>query len=263
VSEAGIDNLTSRSCSPGHPPDPEPADVIWHDIECGGYEADLSFWERIADPLEGPILDLGCGSGRVSLHLARRGNQMHGLDTAAELVAALNRRADSAKLPATATVGDARAFAIEEEFALAIAPMQLIQLLCGPAERIACLRCVAKHLRSGSTLAVAIVDGFPAELTEEAPPPLPDVREVDGWLYSSLPLDAGLEVGSIVVRRLRQLVSPEGQLSDALDEIPLRVLSAETLELEATEAGLGLGGRHLIPPTETHVGSTVVLLEAP
>jgi hypothetical protein len=144
---------------------------------------------------------------------------------------------------------------------MVLAPMQLIQLLGTPAERIACLRCAAPHLGARGSIAVAIVDGFPAELTEEAPPPLPDVREVDGWVYSSLPLDAGLDPGSIVVRRLRQTVSPAGELSEALDEIPLRLLSAETVEEEAREAGLVPVGRRQVAPTDSHIGSVVVLLE--
>ncbi len=111
-------------------------------------------------------------------------------------------------------------------------------------------------------MAVAIVDGMPPELIEEAPPPLPDTREVEGWVYSSLPLDAGLDGGTIVVRRLRQTVSPIGELTDELDEIPLRLLAAETVEAEAREAGLEPTGRREIPPTDSHVGSVVVLMEA-
>jgi len=236
--------------------------VIWHDVECGGYEGDLELWRELAGLADGPILDLGCGTGRVALDLARQGHRVHGVDLDPELVAALNARAAASGLPAVATAGDARDFCLDEEFALAMAPMQLIQVLAGPAERIACLRCAAGHLGPGASLAVAIVDGFPDELTDEGPPPLPDTREVDGWVYSSLPLDAALDSGSIVVRRLRQTVSPTGGLTDELDEIPLRLLRAETVEAEAREAGLEPAGRREVAPTDTHVGSAVLLLEA-
>lgn len=237
--------------------------VIWHDIECGGYEADLALWRETVDGAEGPLLDLGCGTGRVAFDLARAGHELYGLDLDPELVAAFNHRAAAAGLSATATVGDARDFSLGPEFAIVLAPMQLIQLLATPAERVACMGCARRHLRPGGTMAIAIVDGFPDELIEEAPPPLPDTREIDGWVYSSLPLDATLDAGAIVVRRLRQTVSPQGGLSDELDEIPLRLLSAETVEAEALEAGFALAGRLQVSPTDAHVGSVVVLLEAP
>jgi SAM-dependent methyltransferase len=235
--------------------------VIWHDIECGGYAADLGLWRELTRTVEGPILDLGCGTGRVALDLARQGRSVHGLDLDPELVAALNARAATARLTASATAGNAREFALGEEFAMVLAPMQLLQLLETPSDRVACLSCARRHLRPGGAVASAIVDGLPAELIEEAPPPLPDTREVDGWVYSSLPLDAGLDADTIVVRRLRQTVSPAGDLSDELDEVPLRRLSVDTVEVEAREAGLEPVGRREVAPTDTHVGSTVVLLE--
>src|SRR3954464_995200 len=109
-----------------------------------------------------------------------------------------------------------------------MAPMQLIQVLTGLEERLACLRRAAHHMRPGGSVAVAIVDGFPDELTDEAPPHPPDAREIGGWIYSSLPLDAALDSGSIVVRRLRQTVAPTGELTDQLDEIPLPLPRGET-----------------------------------
>jgi SAM-dependent methyltransferase len=254
------------SISDSSPPSREqstwPESVIWHDVECGGYEGDLELWRELAGPSAGPILDLGCGTGRVALDLARHGHRVRGVDLDPELAAALNARAVAAGLPAEATAADARDFSLEEEFALVMAPMQLIQVLAGRDERLACLRCAARHLIPGGSIAIAIVDGFPDELAAEGPPPLPDTREVDGWVYSSLPLDAALYSRSIVVRRLRQTVSPTGELSDELDEIPLRLLRAETVEAEAREAGLEPAGRREVAPTDTHVGSTVLLLEA-
>jgi len=95
----------------------------------------------------------------------------------------------------------------------------------------------------------------------DTPPPLPDTREVDGWVYSSLPIDAQVDSGSIRVRRLRQTVSPQGELEEELYEVGLCSLDAAALESEAREAGLAPAGRLTIPPTDAHIGSTVVLLE--
>jgi SAM-dependent methyltransferase len=230
--------------------------VAWHDAECGAYDADLGLWEELADESGGPVLDLGCGTGRVALHLARRGHTITGLDLDPELVAAFDERA--AGHSADCVVGDVRDFELGREFALALAPMQLLQLLPGAAERVECLGCVERHLEPGGTAAFAIVESMPDAV--EAPPPLPDTREVDGWVYSSLPLGADSLDAEIVVRRLRQTVSPEGDLSEELDEVRLSLLSAPTVEGEALEVGLAPAGRRRIEATDDHVGSTVVLL---
>jgi SAM-dependent methyltransferase len=232
--------------------------VIWHDAENGAYSGDLALWEELAAAAgAGPILDLGCGTGRVALHLARRGHRTVGVDLDPELIAALDRRAEG--LPLRGVVGDARSFELDEEVALALAPMQLAQLLADSAERVECLRCVARHLAPGGRIALSIVERLPA--AAEGPPPLPDVREVDGWVYSSLPLDA-VDIGEeIVIQRLRQTVSPSGELSEEENEIRIRTLAADELEHEGIEAGLEPMPRRRIAATDLHVGSTVVVLE--
>jgi hypothetical protein len=179
-----------------------------------------------------------------------------GLDADQALIDAFNERADS--LPARALLGDAVDFALESRFSLAIAPMQLIQLLPGSDERTACLRRVVEHLDPGALFALALVEEIP---NSGDSPPLPDARELDGWVYSSLPLGVHASDGAIVVRRLRQTVSPAGELRDTEDRLELQVLSAGQLEVEGREAGLRPRERRQIPETDAHVGSTVVVLE--
>src|SRR5256885_4266034 len=111
-----------------------------------------------------------------------------------------------------------------------------------------------------SLLAIALADPFEAVPVGDALPPLPDVREEDGWGLSSRPLAVRSEPGTVVVQRLRQAVSPAGELSEQMAEIRLDELAPELLEREAFELGLVPLGRRRVPETSDHVGSTVVLL---
>ena len=234
--------------------------LVWHEVECGDYTADLPLWEELAEQTDKPIMELGCGAGRVTLHLARRQAQLViGLDWEADLVAAVWER--SGKLPGDAELEDVRSFEFATKFGLVIAPMQLIQLLGSSQDRLECLRCAFGNMLPGGLAAFAIVEGMPLPPPGSTAPPLPDVRQIEGWIYSSLPLEPIVREDSILIRRLRQTVDPDGNMSDELNEIELAVLSAETLEREGRAVGLRPAGRRHIPPTEAHVGSTVVLLE--
>ena len=64
----------------------------------------------------------------------------------------------------------------------------------------------------------------------------------------------------IVVHRLRQKVSPSGELTDIPDQVTICTLTADELEAEAAEVGLVPIERLYIDPTDDHVGSTVVVL---
>lgn len=240
----------------------DPEAVIWNEVECGDYEADLPLWEELAAPLgeNDAIMELGCGAGRVVQHLsARLPNLVIGLDWDPELVGAVWEKCRGTS--GDAEVEDVRDFGpFGTMFSLVLAPMQLIQLLSDGEERGDCLRCTADCMDPGSRAAFAIVEELPPA-PQGAPPPLPDVRQVDGWIYSSLPLEPVVEPDRIVLRRLRQTVDPEGNMEDEMNEVELRMLGAEQLEGEAAEAGLLPIGRREIPATEAHVGSTVVLLE--
>jgi SAM-dependent methyltransferase len=231
--------------------------AIWHDVECGSYGADLPLWEELAERQGGPVLELGCGTGRVALHLARRGYEVIGLDREQELLEVLEQRAGGSKL--TSLRADARSFELEQQVALVLAPTHLLQLLPDRDERSECLGSVAATLRPGGLFAATIIEEMPEP--DGAPPPLPDVREVDGWVYSSLAVEAAIGSGEIIVRRLRHAVSPEGDLSEEPNEVRIATFSAATLEADAEAAGLRPVGRREIPATELHVGSIVVLLE--
>jgi SAM-dependent methyltransferase len=238
------------------------AAAIWHDVECASYEADLPLWRELAAEAPGPVLDLGCGTGRVALDLAARGHDVTGLDSEPSFIAALAARARQRRLAVRAQTGDARSFALTgQTFALAIAPMQVAQLLGGREGRTRMLACVHRHLDPGGLLAVALADpleGIPDD--EELAPPLPDVREEDGWVYSSTPVDVRQEEGATAIDRLRQAVSPSGELDESFATILLDSVTPDELEDEAT--CYAVRDRRQVPATVDYVGSVVVVLEA-
>ena len=234
--------------------------ALWHQVECAGYAADLFVWERLAETADGPLLELGCGNGRVALRLAHLGHRVCGVDADPELVASLAAAAGSQGLPVEAIRADVTRLSLYREFALILAPMQLLQVIGASAARRAALRCAAAHLRPGDRFAAAIVDGLPAGIAAGGPP-LADIREADGWIYSSVPLGVEVADGQLRVRRLRQVVSPNGELSEDEHTDLLELIEADSLEDEASAAGLRPAARLQVPPGDGHVGSTVVVLE--
>jgi SAM-dependent methyltransferase len=241
-----------------------PADeaAIWHDVECAGYTADLALWRELARETDGPVLEIGAGTGRVTLDLAERGHRLTALDREPALVAELARRARDRGLRVDATAGDARSFALGRRFSLVLAPMQVTQLLGGSGGRRSMLAAVRGHMEPGAVLALALADPLDGLPLNDALPPLPDVRELDGWVYSSRPVAMRETAEGIAIERVREAVSPDGSLRESAATVILDGVDAGDLADTAEREGFRRLPPRSVPATESYVGSRIVMLRA-
>jgi SAM-dependent methyltransferase len=235
--------------------------AIWHDLECGPYVEDLQLWRSLAEQEGDPVLDVGAGTGRVTLDLVKHGHRVVALDQDPELLAELGRR--TAGRPVETVPADARSFDLGRRFPLCLIPMQTIQLLGGPAGRREFLVCAARHLEPGGLLAISISEQLePFEVLDGMEGPYPDIVELGGVVYSSQPTAVRLDGAGFVLERRRETVTAGGQRTVEENAIHLDRVSAEELEAEARPAGLRTAGRVDIPETSEYTGSTVVMLRA-
>ena len=261
---------------PGRPEVGPPAKVIWHDLECGSYRADLPLWRELAERHGDPILDIGAGSGRVALDLARAGHRVTALDLDPELLGALQRGAGEEQVETVCA--DARSFELDRhDFALCLVPMQTLQLLSDTTERATFLRCALAHLRPGGLLACAIVTELdPFDVADGSPGPTPETAHVGETLYVSQAESVRVLSERIVIERSRRIVSFDArdpnyagsadtsndESADERNVIELARVSPAELEREGTEVGFHPERALAIKPTDEHVGSVVVMLRA-
>lgn len=136
------------------------ADAQLYDHEYRRRRSDVSFYRELARtrvPAGGRILELGCGSGRVTLPLARDGHTVVGLDASAPMLAQLEARRARAPQAVAARIrtvtGDLRDFTVGGRFDLVIAPFNVVEHLYTRVELTAFLGRVKAHLAPGGALA--------------------------------------------------------------------------------------------------------------
>ena len=118
--------------------------------------ADLPFYLRAAAAAKGPVLEVGVGTGRVAIPLARAGHGIVGLDRSARMLAGLGRslEAEPAEVRARITLveADARTFALHRRFELITCPFNGVAHLHGE-DVAAFLARVREHLAPGGRMA--------------------------------------------------------------------------------------------------------------
>ncbi|MBF8267777.1 MAG: hypothetical protein HW388_1285 [Dehalococcoidia bacterium] len=122
-------------------------------------QEDIPFYVEEAQRSGGPVLELGCGTGRVTIPIARAGVEILGLDSSAKMLQVARRKARAqGPLPGKLTWarGDMRALSLERRFALVIIPFRGFLSLLSVEEQRRCLDGVKASLAPGGRLAFDI-----------------------------------------------------------------------------------------------------------
>jgi ubiquinone/menaquinone biosynthesis C-methylase UbiE len=130
---------------------------------------DVAFWQRLAARAEGAVLELGCGTGRVSLPLAKAGVRVVGVDRSAGMLARaamrrarLNRGRKGATKPLTLVRSDIRTLPfVDAGFSMVLAPYGILQSLLRETDLKSTLESVFRVLAPGGTFGIDLVPDVP------------------------------------------------------------------------------------------------------
>jgi ubiquinone/menaquinone biosynthesis C-methylase UbiE len=138
----------------------------WENAQTLG-RRDVPFWRRVASKAGGLVLELGCGTGRVSMPLARAGIDLVGVDRSAPMLERARRRiTKSPSHQVTKSLrlvrADIRQLPFEgQTFAMVLAPYGILQSLIRPRDLKATLASVARVIAPGGTFGIDLVPDVP------------------------------------------------------------------------------------------------------
>jgi SAM-dependent methyltransferase len=180
---------------------------------------------------DGAALELGIGTGRIALPLAKRGVRVHGIDLSEAMVARLRAKPGAEQIGVT--IGDFATTTVEGSFSVAYLVFNTIMNLTTQDEQVACFQNVAAHLEPGGCFVIEV--GVP-ELQR-----LPPGETVRAFKVSATRL--GFDEYDVARQGLisHHYRVEEGRLK--VLSIPFRYVWPSELDLMARLAGMALRER--------------------
>ena len=152
---------------------------------------DVAFFVEMARRSEGPVLELGCGTGRVLIPTAKAGIEIVGLDLSSSMLSVcrekLAREPKAVQSRVQLVQGDMRQFDLGREFGLVTIPFRPFQHLITVEDQLSCLNSIHRHLVDGGELILdlfnpslprLVEERYLAESGEEPEFTMPDGRKV-------------------------------------------------------------------------------------
>ncbi|WP_426959635.1 class I SAM-dependent methyltransferase [Muricoccus radiodurans] len=216
------------------------ADLYDAIVQPGPCEA---FYREEARRCGGPVLELACGTGRLTLPLARDGHEVVGLDASHSMLSAARRKAREAGLSVSFEHGDMRSFDLDRRFALIIVSCNSLAHLTTNEKVRACLIRVRRHLAPGGRLAFDVVRpdlGLLSRPEDEwrqldlGPNPASAIRAEEAASYDPI----------TQIRTSRLRVARAGQPGVAVAPLVLRQFFPQELPLLLETAGLEMVERY-------------------
>ncbi|MBN2083603.1 MAG: class I SAM-dependent methyltransferase [Anaerolineales bacterium] len=218
----------------------------FYDLENAGFTEDLPLWAELARAQGGPVLELGCGSGRVLLHLAREGCAVTGVDSSPAMLAlARSRLARQSSIAGRVTLReeDFTRIRLGKTFPLILLPFNTFAHMIDPAEVRAALETVFQHLPSGGRAALALPNPIP--IYGDPPESLvlertfrDEARGVAVQQFSSLRVDRAAQLGHITW--IYDEIDPSGTVTRTSIPMTLRYFFPNELAALFERAGLRL-----------------------
>jgi SAM-dependent methyltransferase len=154
------------------------------------FQGDVEWYRQKAQECGGPVLELGAGTGRVTIPIAEAGIPIHALDASQAMLdgleAKLATRPREVRTRVTLAHGDMRTFELSARFVLVIAPFRAFLHNVTEDDRLACLGRVREHLRPGGRVAFNVFHPSLEYMAQHAGP----LAGVWRWI-GSYPLSTG------------------------------------------------------------------------
>jgi SAM-dependent methyltransferase len=226
--------------------DPYDGIARFYDHGHGGFDEDVALYEALARRVDGTVLELGAGTGRLAIALAERRLTVTAIDRSAAMLAIARRKSGAARL--RLVLGDMRSPAVSGPFGLIVCALDTFLHLRTVDDQLATLRAARELIGPGGSLVIDLPGpaGEWADWEAGARPLVLDWSVHDGVMrtsrYTTFQADPSTQIRHVT--DIFEQIDADGLVRRYVAEYDLRFIFPAELELLLTLAGLRLERRY-------------------
>lgn len=211
----------------------------YYDAENAKLVEDLAAYTLLAERFGGPVLDVGCGTGRVALHLVERGFPVTGIESSSAMLTQARTKPGIEQV--TLIESEVHKAQVKTEFGLAVLAFSTFQHFTTQDEQLAVLSNIAHHLRPSGGIVLDLsnpvhffrTDDIPALIHERT---FPDTDSGQPVMQQSI-VRADRAAQILHVTWVYDRIEVEGNITRTVCEMPLRCYTAPEIHLLLERAG--------------------------
>lgn len=194
------------------------------------FVSDIPFWIKQAQMCGSPILELACGTGRITIPIANKKYEVTGLDLSETMLVEARKKALKEKVDVEWIRADCRDFHLNKLFGLIIFPFNSMSHLHTLDDIESCLLCVHKHLKDDGRFIIDIFNPYLSFLTRDAIKrhPLATYEDPDGKglveIAESNQYDDSAQINKIL------MYYKIGDLEERVDELNMRIFFPQEID---------------------------------
>lgn len=192
---------------------------------------DIPFWINQVKRYGVPVLELACGTGRVSVPLAKEGFQVSGIDISDSMLAEAKKKSSQENINVEWIKADIRDFDLGKKFPLIIFPANTICLLLESDDLEACLSCVKRHLRPNGRFVIDVFNPRLDILLRDPEKRYPNSEYPDPDTQTTIKvMESNIYDSASQINRIKLLYQFPGKAEEIVEELNMRIYFPQELD---------------------------------
>ncbi len=205
--------------------------AMYYDLQNNDIVEDIPFFLKQIEKFGDPVLELACGTGRITIPIAEKGIEISGLDITEDMLSYAKLKAEAKKVNIEWIEADCRDFNIDKKFNLILFPFNSIAHIHDLESIEACFSCVKKHLKDNGKFIIDMFNPCLDRFTRDSSTRYPVASLYDTYNKKTITItESNTYDTNTQINRIKWYYKNENEIDEIVNELNMRIYYPQELD---------------------------------